>query len=187
MTDIDLNELIRILPQLIRENDTVKGAIITALSGVMATHEDIERIIAINHEDIERIIAINHEELIDLNAKMDERFAAQHQEIVGLNGKMDNLETKTVQGFNALTHTLQQIQSEIGKPFKQFTRNVVVRILEGEGMTGVQLKKNEHVPDPDFIVSGDSPEFEVDGLSEDPRSSWKSLPFSEIKPKLKDF
>ena len=77
MTDIDLDELIRILPQLIRENDTVKGAIITALSGVVATHDDIER-----------VIATNHQELIDLNAKMDERFA-QHQELIDLNAKMD--------------------------------------------------------------------------------------------------
>ncbi len=45
MPTIDIDELLRILPQLIRENDTVKGAIITALSGVVATHEDIERVI----------------------------------------------------------------------------------------------------------------------------------------------
>ena len=90
-------------------------------------------------------------------------------------------------GFKDLTHTLQQIQSEIGKPFEQFARNVVIRILEEKGISGVQLKKDIQVPDPDFIVSESTPEFEVDGLSEDPRSLWKSLPFSEINSKLINF
>ena len=43
--DIDIQKLIEILPKLIRENDTVKGAIITALSGVVATKDDIKVLI----------------------------------------------------------------------------------------------------------------------------------------------
>jgi len=42
---IDKNELLKLLPKLIREDDEIKGAIITALSGVVATKEDIERLI----------------------------------------------------------------------------------------------------------------------------------------------
>ena len=42
---IDKNELLKLLPKLIREDDEIKGAIITALSGVVATKEDIVRII----------------------------------------------------------------------------------------------------------------------------------------------
>ena len=45
MSDIDIKKLLKILPQLIRENDTVKGAIITALSGVIATRDDIRDLI----------------------------------------------------------------------------------------------------------------------------------------------
>jgi hypothetical protein len=41
MNGINIDELLEILPKLIRENDRVKGAIISALSGVVATHEDI--------------------------------------------------------------------------------------------------------------------------------------------------
>lgn len=43
--DIDVQKLIEILPKLIRENDTVKGAILSALSGVVATREDIKDLI----------------------------------------------------------------------------------------------------------------------------------------------
>jgi len=42
---IDKNELIKLLPKLIREDDEIKGAIITALSGVVATKEDIANLI----------------------------------------------------------------------------------------------------------------------------------------------
>ena len=45
MSDINIEQLIKVLPQLVKENDTVKGAIITALSGVVATKEDIAKII----------------------------------------------------------------------------------------------------------------------------------------------
>jgi hypothetical protein len=43
--DIDVAKLIEILPKLIRENDTVKGAILSALSGVVATSGDIRELI----------------------------------------------------------------------------------------------------------------------------------------------
>ncbi len=56
---IDVDELLKILPQLIRENDTVKGAILTALSGVMATREDIK----------------------DVIREMDKRFEAMQQQM----------------------------------------------------------------------------------------------------------
>jgi hypothetical protein len=41
---IDRDAFLRILPQLIREDDTIREAIITALSGVMATHEDVQNL-----------------------------------------------------------------------------------------------------------------------------------------------
>ena len=42
--NFDLGWFKKKLPQLIRENDEVKGAIITALSGVVATKEDIKNL-----------------------------------------------------------------------------------------------------------------------------------------------
>lgn len=42
---LDKNELLKLLPKLIREDDEVKGAIITALSGVVATKDDIKLVI----------------------------------------------------------------------------------------------------------------------------------------------
>ena len=43
----------------------------------------------------------------------------------------------------------------------------MIRILEGEGISGVHLQ-SKIIPDPTYLVSENTPEFEVDGLSEDP-------------------
>ena len=52
---IDKNELLKLLPKLIREDDEIKGAIITALSGVVATKDDIARIIENSNRRFEEI------------------------------------------------------------------------------------------------------------------------------------
>ncbi|TFF99062.1 MAG: hypothetical protein EU540_07305 [Promethearchaeota archaeon] len=52
---IDKNELLKLLPKLIREDDEIKGAIITALSGVVATKEDIASLIEHSNRRFEHI------------------------------------------------------------------------------------------------------------------------------------
>ena len=52
---IDKNELLKLLPKLIREDDEIKGAIITALSGVVATKEDIASLIEHSNRRFEQI------------------------------------------------------------------------------------------------------------------------------------
>ncbi|MBD3214146.1 MAG: hypothetical protein GF311_16170 [Candidatus Lokiarchaeota archaeon] len=131
MSKIDIDELLKILPKLIRENDTVKGAIISALSGVVATHEDI----------------------VELNKAMDKRFEAMDKRFDAL--RVDISELKSMLG---------NIQKTLGKPFEQYARNVVVRILEGEGMENVQLVSKKF-KDSERYVSEGIEEVEIDGFS----------------------
>ncbi|MHA1490474.1 MAG: hypothetical protein ACTSRI_12570 [Promethearchaeota archaeon] len=42
---MEKEEFLKLLPKLILEDNEVKGAILTALSGVMATEHDIEKVI----------------------------------------------------------------------------------------------------------------------------------------------
>ncbi|MHA1371377.1 MAG: hypothetical protein ACTSRA_16865 [Promethearchaeota archaeon] len=70
MPNINKEELLRILPQLIREDDTIKGAIITALSGVVATREDIRDLI----EAMDRRFEEAAKEREALREQMDKRF-----------------------------------------------------------------------------------------------------------------
>ena len=62
-------------------------------------------------------------------SQMDKRFEA-------VDRRFDVVDTK----LNDVGQALQSIQASLGKPFEQFARNVVCRILEGEGMKNVTLK-----------------------------------------------
>lgn len=97
MNKINIDDLIEILPKLIRENDRVKGAIISALSGVVATHEDI----------------------VLLSEKMDKRFEAMERR---MDKRFEAMDRKIDKKHDDLKSILEDIQSQIGKPFEQFTR-----------------------------------------------------------------
>src|SRR5271157_2273373 len=115
---IDIDELLKILPQLIRENDTVKGAIISALSGVVATHEDVQELI----REMDRRFE-------SMQATMDQRFEA-------VETQMDQRFEETNANVGNVLQTVLDIRSQLGASFEQFARNVVVRVLEGEGFQG---------------------------------------------------
>ena len=78
---IDKNELIKLLPKLIREDDEIKGAIITALSGVVATKEDIARLIELSNRRFEAMDK-RFEAMDKRFEAMDKRFedARKHRE-----------------------------------------------------------------------------------------------------------
>lgn len=65
---MEKEEFLKLLPKLIREDDEVKGAIITALSGVVATKDDIAKII--EHSDRRFEEATNERK--DLRLKISE-------------------------------------------------------------------------------------------------------------------
>jgi hypothetical protein len=85
-----VKKLLEILPRLIRENDTVKGAIITALSGVVATREDFKEFI----REIDKRFDANQAEMnrrFDANqAEMNRRFDANQAEMNRRFEQVDN-------------------------------------------------------------------------------------------------
>ncbi len=79
--DIDVKQLIEILPKLIRENDTVKGAILTALSGVVATREDIKDMI----REMDKRFA-------DMQNQSDKRFSEVDRRFSDVDKRFDRVE-----------------------------------------------------------------------------------------------
>jgi hypothetical protein len=156
MSKIDIDELLKILPKLIRENDTVKGAIISALSGVVATHEDI---VELNKAMDKRFEAIQKSMDKRFEA-MDKRFEAMDKRFEAMDKRFDAIRVD----ISELKSMLGNIQKTLGKPFEQFARNVVVRILEGEGMENVQLVSKKF-KDSERYVSEGIEEVEIDGFS----------------------
>ena len=149
MSKINIDELLEILPKLIREDDRVKGAIISALSGVVATHDDI----------------------VALTKSMDKRFESMDKRFESIQQTMDkrfeSVEKKMDKNYLDLRSILTSIQSAIGKPFEQFGRNIIVKLLKSEGYTGVILESKK-LQDPESYVSESISEVEIDGFSLDP-------------------
>ena len=77
---IDKNELLKLLPKLIREDDEIKGAIITALSGVVATKEDIASLIEHSNR--------RFEEVNKRFEQIDKRFEEVNEEYTGIHIKV---------------------------------------------------------------------------------------------------
>jgi hypothetical protein len=113
--DIDVKQLIEILPKLIRENDTVKGAILTALSGVVATREDIKDMI---HEMDKRFS--------DMIREMDKRFA-------DMQNQSDKRFSEVDRRFSEVDKRFDRVEREI--------KIVGVSVDRLEGKQGVQLEK----------------------------------------------
>lgn len=89
MAKIDIDELLAILPQLIRENDTVKGAILTALSGVVATHEDVKELI---REMDKRFEAADAKNEVRFN-KIETRLDGVDKRFDGVDKRLNNIDT----------------------------------------------------------------------------------------------
>ncbi len=103
---MEKEEFLKLLPKLIREDDEVKGAIITALSGVVATKDDITRLI--EHSD-RRFEAMQRQ--------MDERFESLQKQIDQnykiLNFKIDNLGSRAGRGLEELIIKVLKEQQKI--------------------------------------------------------------------------
>ena len=80
---MEKEEFLKLLPKLILEDNEVKGAIVTALSGVMATKRDIERVI--EHSDK------RFEKMDDRIVKLQEILISHTQALTQLNERTNNL------------------------------------------------------------------------------------------------
>ncbi|MHA1405741.1 MAG: hypothetical protein ACTSSI_18415 [Candidatus Helarchaeota archaeon] len=83
--NFDIEKLKRILPKLIRENDEIKGAIITALSGVIATGED-EQALRGNGQAF-RGIARRNEQALRGNGQAFRGIARRNEQTLRGNGQ----------------------------------------------------------------------------------------------------
>ncbi len=74
---IDKDELRKILPQLIREDDAIRGAIIAALSGVIATRDDIKDLIG----EMDKRFGEMDKRFEAMQKQMDQRFTTLQEHI----------------------------------------------------------------------------------------------------------
>ena len=118
---MEKEEFLKLLPKLIKEDDRVKGAIITALSGVVATKDDIARLI--EHSD-------RRFEQIDKRFEaMDKRFEAMQEQ---LDKRFEALQEQLDKRFDAARNEREDIK----------TSAVVIRETIGEMIQKMATKKD---------------------------------------------
>ncbi len=122
----DIEDLLKILPQLIRENDTVKGAIISALSGVVATREDIKDLIKEmdrRFEAVDRRFEAVDRRFEQLIAEMHKGFAETRREQLHLRAGIDNLGDRSGRGLQeAVLELMDELLVKEGVSYRDVQR-----------------------------------------------------------------
>jgi len=85
---MEKEDFLRLLPKLVVEDNEVKRAILTALSGIMATKYDIERVIEHSDNRFERML---NERMNNLNANFSRIENIINTEFKTLDGKIESL------------------------------------------------------------------------------------------------
>ena len=167
---MEKEEFLRLLPKLIVEDNEIKGAIITALSGVIATKEDITKLIEHSdkrfeamEEDLKKVIEHSDKRF----EAVDKRFEVIDKRFEAIDKRFDAQDKKIDGNHDEVMFILTNIQQTLGKPFEQFARNVIVRLLKGEGIKDIKLEATK-LKDPNEFMKKGNFEIEIDGLSLDP-------------------
>ncbi|MCF2141152.1 MAG: hypothetical protein K9W44_13920 [Candidatus Lokiarchaeota archaeon] len=129
MPEFDLHFFKEILPQLIREDDAVKGAIITALSGVVATREDIRDLIAEMDQRFEKIDQ-RFEKIDQRFEKINQRFEKMDLHITDLITSMNKKFDQQSELLKSLKLDIARIESKEGKAIEILTRDLLKTTLK---------------------------------------------------------
>ncbi|MHA1439658.1 MAG: DUF3782 domain-containing protein [Promethearchaeota archaeon] len=104
---MEKEEFLKLLPKLIRENDEVKGAIISALSGVVATSEDIKILIKEFRKRFEAI---------------DKRFEAMDKRFEAMDRRFEALQKQMNERFEAMDKRFEALQKQMNERFEAIDR-----------------------------------------------------------------
>jgi hypothetical protein len=166
--DIDVKRLLEILPKLIRENDTVKGAILTALSGVVATRDDIKDLI---HEMDKRFEQVE-KRFEAMQAQMDKRFEQVEKRFDAMQAQMDKrfdaMQAQMDKRFEHVDKRLDQIAIGADVSFELFCIEMIKKIFAAEGHPIPYIEQRRHFTDVERMVNEDTTDVEIDLYYQDP-------------------
>ena len=165
---MEKEEFLRLLPKLILEDNDVKGAIITALSGVVTTKDDIARII--EHSD-RRFEDINKRFEV-MQQQMDKRFEA--------------LQIQIDTSYKELRSEIRSFGSRSGKSLEA---SVLKLLQEQHKLSGLEITKIERrdLIDADGLVFVKGYATDVDVLMEDGKTILIDIKFKADNRDLHHF
>ncbi|MHA1490943.1 MAG: hypothetical protein ACTSRI_15015 [Promethearchaeota archaeon] len=159
---MEKEDFLKLLPKLIIEDNEVKGAIVTALSGVMATKNDIERVIEHSDKRFEKMDE-RFEKMDERFEKMDERFEKMDERFEKMDKRFEKMDERIVNLQEILishTQALTQLNTRTNNLNANFSRienirNTEFKTLDGKinSLTKGQDIIKEHVKEIKEIVS----------------------------------
>ena len=146
---MEKEEFLKLLPKLIQEDNEVKGAIITALSGVMATKDDIERVIRNSNQRFEEVnqrfeeINQRFEEVNQRFEGVNQRFEEVYQRFEGVNQRFEEVNQRFEEAKNEredIKDSMIILRETVGKLIQE-TATIKMDINEGNKEILDYLKK----------------------------------------------
>ncbi len=119
---MEKEEFLKLLPKLIRENDEVKGAIITALSGVVATKDDIRRVI----EEFDKRFEAMQEQMDKRFEAMDKRFEAMDKRFEAMDKRFEALQVQINSNYTELRYAIDNLGSRTGKGLEEMVLKLLI-------------------------------------------------------------
>jgi hypothetical protein len=151
MSKINIDELLKILPKLIRENDTVKGAIISALSGVVATHEDIvelTRTIDKKFESMDKRFEAIQQQMDKRFESMDKRFESMDKRFEAIQQQMERRTELVDKRFEAIQQQMERRTELVDERFEAMQQQMERRTeLVDERFEAMQKQMNDRFQD----------------------------------------
>ena len=129
---MEKEEFLKILPKLIQEDNQVKGAIITALSGIVATKEDIKQVI----EEFDKRFEAMDKRFEAMQIQMDKRFERVHE-------RLDNIDL----GYGVIAEGIEY--------------SIIKREFRHKGLD-LDLQIRQHFSDENNYVHPDTTDVEID-------------------------
>lgn len=145
---MEKEEFLKLLPKLIREDDEIKGAIITALSGIVATKDDIARIIEHSDRRFEAMQEQMDKRFGTLIEQMNKGFEIARKDRMQIDAKIDSIGRRS--GLNLENTVLYLLQDK----------------LIQENIKGSEIKK-EFLFDKKGIVFWENYNSDIDVLIQD--------------------
>jgi len=115
---MEKEDFLKLLPKLILEDNEVKGAIITTLSGVVATKDDIKQLIEHSNKRFEAL----QEQMDKRFEQMDKRFEQMDKRFEAIQEQMDKrfeaIQEQMDKRFEQMDKRFEAIQEQMDKRFE---------------------------------------------------------------------
>ena len=178
MGNIDIEELIEVLPELIRTNERIKGAILAALSGVLPTSEDLHRLMDESAEKFNAILKEGQEEAKAARERfekskqrfdrIDEHLANNNQHLANNDQHLANIDEHLAnidEHLGKINERFDNLIADNDLAFEVSAMNFIARL---ENSDPKKFRIRSTFQDPKRVVFKDTTMIEIDIFNENP-------------------